>query len=410
MFRVIPSASLSNGVCPTKSGQHLRRTFLILTVLGFILALAANLGSQTIKGTYSFTPDRDVKELLDKLRSQRPEDAIRSLFGESNLYDKELADLLVFIDRVDGTPTRIALLKGGKRKKELWGEKYVYVMVFVAEKEGQEHSASKKVEEEETSQRVTDKSETEKPFKRTYQSTTVVKKRAPLSVHQSSLDYRLSSGEFFLSAMVKLAVAAISKQSWEKSDEAKKGEDIPDKPLKLQKVGKHGDVNLFFDYVKIPIYENTINRITVQEDYGDDSVYRHVATFGNYSASRVTTSVGAVGTIVPATATVPSARPIEPFAFAHVYIKRPSLPVPHYQNQPLREYWDRVSLSLVLGTRLVFDSALFKDIFVGGGIGHFLGPIAFVAGVNFRTPRDAAGNLTEQKRRGHFCAGLTFVF
>jgi len=410
MFRVLQSAGLSNGVCPTKPRQHRRPTFLIFMIMSFILVLAANLGSQTIKGTYSFTPDRDVKEVLDKLRSERPEDAIKSLFGESNLYDRQLADLFVFIDRVDNTPTRIALLKGGKRRKELWGEKYVYVMVFVAEKEGQKHSASKKVEEEETSQRVTDKSETEKPFKRTYQSTTVVKKRAPLSVHQSSLDYKPGSGEFFLSAMVRFAVAAISKQSLEKSDEAKKGEDIPDKPLKLQMVGKHGDTNLYFDYVKIPIYENTINRVTVQEDYGDDRVYRHVATFGNYSASRITTSVGAVGTLVPATATVPSARPIEAFAFAHVYIKRPSLPAPHYQNQLLKGYWDRVSLSLVLGTRLAFDSALFKDIFVGGGMGHFLGPIAFVVGVNFRTPRDAAGGLTEQKRRGHFCAGLTFLF
>ena len=409
IIRLIQAHKLS---CPGHLKSKRRFLFFLAIILIAILSLRSTVLSQTIKGTYSLNPDFDAKRLLELLKEPDSVGALKFFFGE--LYDKELADLLVFIDRVDNKPTHIELLKGGKSRKELWGEKYVYVMVFVAEKKGQKNTVSKKVEEKETSGKITetDKNEVDKPVSKVSESTTIIKQRDPLFVHQSFLDYRKGAGEFFVASMARLAAAIFTKETIKEGEEAKKGEETPDKPMKLQKVGTHADTDLYFGYVKIPIYENTINRITVEEDYGDGEVDRHLATFGNYSASRITSSVGAVGTFIKAGETEPSCFPMEVFAFGHYYLfnKRPKLPSPHDQRGWLCKYWNEMSVSLVAGTNLTLDKGLFKDLFVGVGVGHIVSTAALVAGVNFRAPRNADGSLKSGEREFHWCVGLTFIF
>jgi hypothetical protein len=228
--------------------RHLREKqrwlLAFVGILVAILSLITAAPSQTIEGTYSLRPEEDIKNTLDFLRKDKGVEALKSFFPET--YDKELASLLVFIDRANDAPARISLIKGNKTQKNLWGEKYVYVMVFVAEKTDQTPSVSRKVVEEEISTKIVKKVESGEPLKKSCESTTVIKEREPLLVHQSSLNYEPGTGEFFVSAIVRLTATIFSGKTLEKAEEAKKGADIPDKPVRLRKAGSHGRTNLYF--------------------------------------------------------------------------------------------------------------------------------------------------------------------
>ena len=408
------SVHLPKSANPGVSEKKRRQMLLVLTMTFGVLILFPSAFSQTIKGSYSFNPDSDAAGLLAKLRSGDGAGSLKSFFGENNVYDEKLADLLVFIDKAqytgDSGESHIILLKNGKTRKNLFGQKIVYVMVFVAEKEEATASVSKDIADKKTTEKITEKSVDQKPPEKTVELSTEVKKRNPLSVSQSSLDYTQGSGEFFISSVIRTIASIFSGKAIEKGVEVKKGEDISDKPVTVNRVGtsKKDKAVLFFGYVKIPVYENTINRITVEEDYGDDKISRHVGTFGNYSASRLTTSIGIMGTLVKAEEGQDKRVPVNAFLFGHVYFKRPQLPSPHYQNRGSKGYFSRLSLSLVGGTRI--STNLFDDLFVGASLGHFISTVGLVAGVNFRTPTDLEGKPTGDKRRASFCAGLTMIF
>ncbi len=457
---------------PMRMGDSKRksRSFLFLPmIMGLILLLTSTVLSQTKKGTYGypFRPDSSyVSQLLNLLRSEdQITDVMKYFFGEHILYDSNLADLIVFIDKTkrtsdisnlqdlnDASSTHIALVKNGKREDHLFGEKYVYVMVFVAEEKGKKPSVSDPVEEKETSKTTTstvpeetppDTSSLKERFERT--SEIVVeqkpaipadekdqksiitkeiidyKKREPVLVHQASLNHTQGSGEFFVSSLVRTIAAIFAKAQVEKADKPATGVDMADKPISFYEIGTVGKTILYWGYAKLPIYENTINRLTVQEDYGtvqkdcctykkgDKYIqYRHQATFGNYSASRITSSIGIMGTVNSAAAPTDKRMPVNPFLFGHCYLKRPELPAPHYQGHPLKMLYKRMSISLVAGTRISTD--LFDDLFLGACLGHFFSSTGLVVGFNFQTPRDAGGAATGGNRIMRFCTGLTFIF
>lgn len=389
----------------------------IVFIIGLVLFLASGSFSQTIKGTYSFDRSGNLfaDELYRRLKDDaRPQDVLLYFFHQSNLYDDKIPVLLVFIDKKERADNplaaaRISLLKGGKRHDSLHGEKYVHVMVFVAESISETKSVSDPVMVKSNSETIKRTQKKCEAATEDHEWLTESKPRDVVLVHQSSIDYRQGSGEFFITSLVKTVASIVSGKSMEKADEVKKAEDIPDKPVRLQKVCGSDSVNVFFGYVRIPVYENTINRITVQEDYGGDKIYRHLATFGNYSASRVTSSIGIMGTFMKSGEATNHRTPIEAFIFGHFYLKRPELPAPRYQGNPAKVKLRQLSFSLVGGTKLS-SKDLFDDLYVGVCLGHLLSTTGIVLGVSFRAPRDATGAIIDGKRKAHFCAGLTFIF
>ena len=155
---------------------------------------------------------------------------------------------------------------------------------------------------------------------------------------------------------------------------------------------------------KLPLHENTINRVHVQTDKSDTATV-YLSTFGNYSPSWITSSVGFLtsfpcccrekekSTVYPV---------VDPFLFGHLYLKRPQQPKPRL-NDACREWRRQLSISFAVGTRL--SDKLFEDLFVGGSVGHMLGKLGLVAGVNFRMVEDE----DTAKRRCHLSFGLTYI-
>jgi hypothetical protein len=299
--------------------------------------------SQTIKGSYSFdrSPDQ-VKHLLSLLSyDDKLKEVPQCFFGKDVVYDKELADLLVFIDKTgrntaDNTnndeeakseclsqdkSVKFALLKCGKKREELFGAKFIYIMVFVAENYNEQNSVGKFTKDIETTEKVVEESGgnasgkteekviemlrgdasgktgeiiIEKPVGdtsgKTDEVTKTIKYREPLSVFQSSLDSRPSSGEFVLYSVIRSIANTFSGVAIEKADKSQITSDIVNVPIRMFLVGSDNDTktNLYFGFMKTALSENTINRFTVQEEYGNNEdphqnkKYVHLATFGNY--------------------------------------------------------------------------------------------------------------------------------
>ena len=393
--------------------QFLATFNLILCCLFLFNSIAI---PQTIKGSYSFDrlPDQ-VEELLKKLSEDKLEEVPKYFFGENKVYDAELADLLVFIDKTgkDKKDAKFALLKGGIKKEELFGDKFIYVMVFAAEKDDEQNTVGKFTKDIETTEKVVEKSIgntsgktgeiiIEKPVGdtsgKTDEVTKTIRYREPLSVFQSPLDSRPGSGEFILYSVIRSIANIFSGVAIEKAEKSERAADITNIPLRMYLVGSDNKskTNLYFGILKTPISENTINRFTVQEEYGNNEdphqnkKKMHLATFGNYSSSCVTSSIGLMGTFLRSelikseTGVIKSSRtPLDAFIFAHIYLKRPQIPPPRYQDKSTKNCLKKISFSLAVGTKI--STSLFDDLFFGVSVGHIYSTVGVVAGVNYRT-------------------------
>lgn len=452
--------------------QFLAAFNLILCCLFLINSTAI---PQTIKGSYSFNrrPDQ-VEELLKKLSEDKLEEVPKCFFGENVVYDAELADLLVFIDKRERCTnidlessasefaclkkdnfTRFAVIKDGKKREELFGERFIYVMVFVAENYCEQNTVGKFTIDNETTEKVVEKSigntsgKTEEKViemllgdasgktgeiiiektvgdtcGKTDEVPKTIKYREPLSVFQSSLDSRPGSGEFILYSVIRSIANIFSGEAIEKAEKSERAADIKNIPLRMYLVGSDNksNTNLYFGIlIKTPIYENTINRFTVQEEYVNNEdphqniKKMHLATFGNYSSSYVTSSIGLMGTFLKSelikseTGVIKSSRtPLDAFIFAHIYLKRPQIPPPRYQENANKNCLKKISFSIAVGTKI--STSLFDDLFFGVSVGHFYSTVGVVAGVNYRTTTLVGDDdKIRKKRKLYFSLGLTLM-
>jgi hypothetical protein len=423
-------------------GGIMKKLWLLFFFLVLLILICPLAHPQEISGTYSVDRDEaQVTKLLGLLTAKEDPEAnmlkaIKCFFGEGVLYDSKLADLLIFIDKTKRGATQInsdgflrkddsvryALFKKGKKRRDLSGEKFVYIMVFIAEKVGDNFSVNNQIHLKKSSRTK----KIEYPNSEEQKTTEEIKEEfsegPPLSVWQSSLDYKVGSGEFFLISMVKAVLKAVSgSPSIENASKDEKPQEVRDEPLEMTCVGTAKDnVSLYWGYLRVPLVENTINRFTVTEavvdqDGSKKKTIRHQATFGNYANSRIGSSVGFMGTLIPAKQREQfddKRFPLNAFFFGNLYIKRPRLPTPHILDTDRMKLTEsRFSLSLALGTAL--KTSLLDDLFIGVGIGHLAGSIGIVAGYNFRTeekeiPATEQKTRTEKKRKGHFCIGISF--
>jgi hypothetical protein len=147
---------------------------------------------------------------------------------------------------------------------------------------------------------------------------------------------------------------------------------------------------LFFGMQKLPLAENTINRIHVKPLKNKEAL----ATFGNYSESFLAASIG-IGFSWRESGDSLNTRIVdnkaegEPFIFSHIYVVRPQLPG-WFSNEDAIWYRKALSairvksLSLAAGAKITTDHFL-DDIFIAMGFGHLVGSGGLIAGVNFTT-------------------------
>jgi hypothetical protein len=332
----------------------------------------------------------------------------RQFFGKE-LFDKELPDLVIFIDKtgkytnnkikdisehMQNKSAKFGLIKRNKIKKNLFGQKFVYIMIFMAEEEKDCKTVSEAIQEAEKSKHCD-------------------KKTKQFTIYYTSDDWSPGSGEFVLFSVVKMIAQGISTASIK--EVKKEDETYAEHSIPILEVGSAEDnTYLYYGFKKLPLRENTLNRVVVRDPDDVD----HVALFGNYSGSSITSSVGIVSTLLKkdvATEQEINHPLFEPVLFGHLYIWRPELPKPHLQNASLlKKIYKRSSLSGVVGVRLSKDILSFDDIFVGVSIGHFLGPIGIVGGFNFKTlyktkKEDSTYKKIPERREKYPFVGITLI-
>jgi hypothetical protein len=405
-----------------RTGQVLRKLSLLFCCLILLCPLAL---PQEISGSYSVERNEaQVSHLLGLLRPIGMKGAIECFFGKDVIYDKYLADLLVFVDTTQpaGKPTpdkpclqsdnsvQFSLFKGHKKRTDLFGEKFLYLMVFIADKASDPDRSGTTPPEKEPSRtiKVAVPENSEKPATITEEKCEKATQKSGISIRQSSLDYTVGSGEFFLVSMIKSILKAIpGGTSVDTSSKTEAIKEVQDAPLKMDLVGCTEDkyTRLYFGYMRLSLVENTINRYTVVEARSENEKYYHLATLGNYCSSYFGSSIGFTGTFMTASQRLELSDkrlPINAFFFGHLYLKRPRLPSPHSLNgTTVSRLVRRFSFSLVCGTALKVN--LLDDLFVGVGIGHLYSTLGLVIGCNFRTEPN------KLQRKPHLCLGLTFA-
>ena len=395
---------------------------LVLALCFFIL-VSSSATPQTIKGHWEYKRnEEDVTKLLNMLKSRVDIVQIpKYFFGE--VYDEELPDLVVYIDKrqldanggkkiVDKRKNplhNIALVKKSKKRGQLFGARFIYVMVFVAENKSDKKSitVSEKsyVPQEKNITKIKGKNkisvETKENFKETER----------LSVSCASLDKSASSGEFAIFSIAKGIGQAFTK-SLETNKELEENNKKEPLPLKMHEMGCFGETRLAFGQVKIALAENTINRITIN---GFSNI-NPVATFGNYSQSLITSSICMMWTPYGSEKADKfkdtNENVFKMFLLAHVYIKRPRLPCPRFMGKS--GFFKKLSYSIVVGTRLESLDTLFelKDVFIGIGLGHISGNVGIVVGANLKYMEELKDGVwvTGKKRKGNLAIGFTFIF
>jgi hypothetical protein len=277
-------------------------------------------------------------------------------------------------------------------------------MVFVAESESDKQSVLKPkfqhtlIEKKSTKEIVEGKMvETAEEIKE------AIKKSLPLSVRHSSLAWRRGSGEFALFSIAKgiaKGFVGAETEKEEPEDEARK----EPSPLSMHEVGYQNGIRLTFGMAKIPLVENSINRIHI-EGFTESDI-NPLATFGNYSKSWITSSISVMGSEEGNRAHV------DVFLLGHYYVKRPKLPSPQlsYTNNSSGEtFFQKISVSLVLGIKISSDILQIQKVFIGVSLGHFLSNnLGIVVGKTYGR-RNSDTDKTFH-RSGEWAVGLTLIF
>lgn len=426
----------------------------IALALGLIFLVYSVATPQTIKGHFRIKLTiEEVEDLLNKLKYEMnlvPE----KFFGD--VYDEQVPDIVFFIEKKkiakqdknknspinEYEPTKIMLLKGNKKLENLSGEPYIYVMVFVAGSEPDKQNVKEAKCKSSPPERITIEKTYKENIVKTEKESKVIKESMiktetgikdakkeslKLSVKHTFLEQRLASGEFVLFSIAK----GIAKALGSFAPETKKPGEKPKKDqydLEMVEIGRFQKTCLSFGQVRIPLPENTMNRITI---HGFKEIVSS-ATFGNYSKSRLTSSIGLLWTYLDSKTAEDQKTYqllVEPFLFANIYLKKPKLPPPRFprhsdQRKPQStssqlskkqtHKSSGVSYSLILGTKIEKD--VFDDIFIGASIGHFIPDIptgGIIIGVNFRSiPIQENDKVVGKKNKRHasFSIGFTFIF
>jgi hypothetical protein len=388
-----------------KSQMRTKGYIILITLL--FLNLSPRLLSQTLAGKYSTRLDASTtKELLNYLSSEDKFKFVKKIFF-MDTYDDELADIIFFIDErkpnnitkeSSGNKPRIEIIKNNKRYDNLFGERFIYVTAFIAT-----------TGEPDTNSILYNPAENNRKHRCHYSE--IQSSKDSLNIHMSALDQRPNSGEFALFSIIQTVSSAISEKPLANMVVRDSIATINLKS-KVIKLGSNESTNLYFIFEKLPLKNNTINRIRLGE-MGDKWLYQ--ATFGNYSDAWLTSSVGILGSYpkkkhVQSDSTSGRDFDVTPFLFVHLYLfDRPKIPHPRYNNS-YGEFNQKLTISLVVGTNL--SDKLMKNIFTGFCIGHALSKVGVLFGCNFKDIDyyDKDRKVINTKREVHYSMGLSYIF
>jgi hypothetical protein len=317
-----------------------------------------------ITGTFVLS-GRNAGELRRLLRGDSLAAVPRSFFAA---YDPSLADLIFYFPGGD-TAASIALVENGKERSRLHGERYIWVLAFLEKpKSASVITTSRAAPQRHPNQGVLHPEWNSHPGQTLFPRDTVwigqvtkpSHKEQPPDLRIERLDYERGLAEMITADVLSglLGPKGIQRTG-HLADSLQEFE--------WKAVGPEVD-GLCYQMVKLPLSENTINRIRVRPDT-TRSAY---ATFANYSGSPLGVSIGVAATVLSTKRMHWSVVDAHPFAFFHIYLMRPRLP----SEKRTHEFRPR-SVGLALGAQL---KELYSGYFGGLSLGHLIGGAGLVMG------------------------------
>ena len=314
--------------------------------------------------------------------------ALQSFFG--NIYDKNLPDLIVFVSAKKQV-VNMQLMKGGKSRRDLFGEQKLYVLLFgdgnfnQGDTSGTYHPTSFSVlENRSASDSVTSRALSYSIDRSNEQFAFVVRRNA-LNYLEPPASVTIGSILNFIVSYLSGASASITYQQSQIADSSAR--------IKMKCLGRVGSDSLFFAEAKFSLGTNTNNRIVVvpaKESWFSDANFN----FENADESRLGSSLAIAFSTIG-----------EPgiYLLAHVYISRPMKPL----NS---DCW-----GLAFGTNLSDKSSIASNWFVGmrASLDYlFVELIGFEAPVLGETGALLGMNVRDQnsRRTVGFSFGFDFKF
>jgi hypothetical protein len=246
----------------------------------------------------------------------------------NDIYDPELPDLICYIKK---DSAKIGLVKGNKIVTELFGERFIWVMIFSE-----------------------------------YELNSGKNSKDSATVDLNVLAYEHEPSESIILSILKTISSFIfsSNVGIELQKQAFKDSTIN---INLSKNQYNGD-SLYTWMGKIKIGLNTKNRIVIRppDSHEEKNFLFIYHNFGNFEKSFFGVSLGVGSTIAKE---LTDSNRVNLFVYGHYYLYRSTLPV------------DNKSLSLVLGTNFITGTFL-HNIILGLRCGIF-NPGGIIAGVNW---------------------------
>ena len=346
------------------------RVLLLSCLLGVLSPQrgAAKSDSQPVLSWTRFLPDTAVTgRLFRAFDTGSLTDVPRIWFGAS--HNPRLPDLIFYFPRGTRAPARVQLVQDGRSKQRLFGEHYLWIVVFLAKDTLARVPEDSLESEAKDTRRRRASSEPSVSVDTTFALKSV--SSAPkLSILIEPIDYRLGLGDLTvvqgLAAL--LGKFPVAEQEDLKDDSAE---------VEMKRIGTSGDRDLFYANYKVGIRENTVERVRVA--LGENT--RVYGTVANYSHSRTGLSVGLV-------AGWPARDPLkwqdidlQPYLPIHWYFNRPEHPRLPAQEQLVHRQ-RRTSHSLFFAPA-ISDKPL-ESLMVGYSANNLLGRVGVLIGPEFR--------------------------
>lgn len=313
----------------------------------------------------------DIKTLRDQCSTGQIAKVPKTFFGDA--HDPDLADLVVYIsgDTVK-RQTTVGLVKDHRPYPKLWGERFLWVLVFVEGTTIKPKSHGEVWKPKEVA--LTEKPKAGKWHPESRVREGVLERTTPnLKMRFEPLDARRSLAQ---TTAFNLLGTLLGKFESKPVAEALSDSERQSTLVQLEKADT--SKALFYAIEKFPLTENTKNRVRIMLDDN----FRTYATFGNYSPARFGASVGVAGSLPAKKLATRADFEMAAYALFHYWIPwRPEAP-------RIRGYSRPFSLGVFGGVRV--GDRPFGNLVVGGSMGNLGGgPVGAFAGWQFTSPDSA---------------------
>jgi hypothetical protein len=328
------------------SGFIVLALFWILGYLGSALSIAQTSKDDNFRhGTnHIITDSSRVAGIIDTLKHEERnwQSVLDWFYGD--IQDKSIPNLIIFVDKSD--TVTMQLLKGGKGVDHLWGEPYIYVLIFTNANLNipdttMLYKSSSKITVQETRNPKDSVTARQRTFTVDPTDTSVA-----FILKRDVLNYQTPPSALTLSSILSFAASLLGGTSFNALNQSPA---LPDSSIKIH-LNHLGTTQLYYQYGKFNLATNTKNRIALEPWREPWEGGKLPFNYVNFNFENPDKSCLGVGFAVLLSPTNGSSANV--YLLAHLYVDRPMKP------------YDSRCAAFVAGTDL--GPKIFGDNFVLG--------------------------------------------